>query len=487
MTPPRVSRTRESTLAPTAHLAAWAAEVHYGEVPPAVTDFAKGLILDFIRATATGARTPWATGVRDLIVQLGGSGRSTTFFFGDRLDPARAALVNGALAHATDMDDTHVGAMLHPGAAILPAVFAVAEDIDAPGQEVLSAMVVGYETAVRIALAVQPSHFQRGFQATATCGVFGAAAGAGRLLHLDADALAGALGIAGSSAAGLAQFYYSGSLVKRIHAGCAAQSGVMAALFAGAGLEGPRDILEGEAGFGHAYADKFDPTRILSGLGTDFKLPEVTIKPHATSARFQSAVEVALVLAAERGIRTEDIVAIEVAIPRVILGKLTQRNPPDVSAAQLSLPFTVGLAFTLGQRRGGELPLTVDDYRTWLDDAGVRRLARVTECRVDDEIDAGTTDECVPARISVTLADGSAQIGFIERPLGAPGRPLSPAQRDSLFSASLEGIASAAVAKGITEAVEELDQADSVQGLTRLLVSSDGPGTGERDGRKRPR
>lgn len=191
----------------TAVLAEWAAGFRLEDAPDAVVDRMKALVLDFLRVVAVGVRMPWSRAVRRLALELGGKGSSTVLLCGDHLDAARAAFVNGAYAHACDLDDTHVGSMHHAGASILPAVLAMAEQEDADGRALLEAAICGYEASLRIGLATQPSLFQRGFMATPTCGALGAALAVGKLLNFSPKDLAGALGAAGAYAGGLAQFY----------------------------------------------------------------------------------------------------------------------------------------------------------------------------------------------------------------------------------------------------------------------------------------
>lgn len=452
--------------AATRRLAAWAAELRYEHLPAAVAESAQTLVLDVLRAIAIGVRTPWGASIRGVVRDLGGTPTSTVLVFGDRIDAARAAFANGSFAHAADIDDTHVGAMLHPGAAIMPAAFALAERIGAGGPDTLCAIVAGYEVAIRIALAVQPSHFQRGFQATGTCGTFGAAVAAAKLLGHRPERMAGVLGTAGSAAAALAQFYYSGSSVKRIHAGRAAEAGVLAALLAEAGVEGPADVLEGQAGFAHAYADAFDPDRLFDGLGSDYKLDEITIKPHATSARLQGSVEALFDLAGEHSLEPDDVVEIDVAIPRIIAGRLTQPDPPDCTAAQMSLPFTAALTVVLARERGVKRPLSVDDYQEHLGDSRVRRLARCTTCRIDPGIDAATTEEVVPAHVTVRLRDGRAFTASVACPLGAPGRPLSAQRASELFSAAADGLLPRTAIQATIAAVAGLGHATTLRDVT---------------------
>ncbi len=230
----------------TAYLAEWAAGFRLEDAPPAVVERMKALVLDHLRVVTVGAKLPWSRDARSYALKLGGNATSTVLLYGDRMDPVRAAFVNGSFAHACDLDDTHVGSMHHAGASVLPAAFAVGERENGSGRALLEAAICGYEASLRIGLAVQPQMFHKGFLATATCGPLGAALTAAKLLGMNAQDMAGALGAACTYAGGLAQFYKSGSVVKRINAGKAAECGVIAALLTQEGIWGPRDILEGK-------------------------------------------------------------------------------------------------------------------------------------------------------------------------------------------------------------------------------------------------
>lgn len=454
---------------PTAVLADWATDLREAGPPEQITELTKGLLLDFVRAAVIGTDTPWGSAAREVSVAEGAPGAAEVLVYGDRLAPAAAAFANGAFAHAADIDDTHVGAMLHPGAAVMPAALAMAQTVDASGPQLVHAIVAGYESAIRIALAVQPSHFHQGFQATGTCGVFGAAVAAALLLGLDARATAGALGVAGSCAGGLAQFYYSGSTVKRIHAGLAARNGVSAALLSRAGIEGPHDILEGEAGFGRAYADGLDTAAIADGLGEDFRMVAMTVKPHATSARCQGAVEAAMLLVREHGLTPDDVDGIEIGVPRVVVGRLTNADPPDTSAAQMSLPYAVALALVTAHERGTSPLLTVRDFADRLDDRQVRRLAAATTCRVDERVEAGTTPELVPGMVTLRCADGGTLTRYVAHPLGSSQRPLGAEQRTRLFADALASTTEPGGAEVVAACVARLDQLEDMRELTAAL------------------
>src|SRR5882724_11373641 len=262
-------------------LASFAAGLDVGKLPAEVRQKLGWLLLDHLRVCSIGARLPWSDWSRRYASLVGRAGASHVLFSAETFNPQHATFMNVAFGSSFDADDTHVGAMLHPGVAAWSSALAIAEHVGAAGPDVLAAVVAGYETTIRLGLAIQPSHFKRGFQSTGTCDVFGTAAAAGRLLFGGKDAtrrIQEAIGLAGSYPSGVAQFYYSGSSGKRIQAAHSAQSGVAAALLTQQGFSGPADIIEGTGGFARAYADGWNPSIIESGLGERFHLLDVLTK-----------------------------------------------------------------------------------------------------------------------------------------------------------------------------------------------------------------
>src|SRR5262245_62272127 len=218
---------------PTRALATFAAHFDPVALPADVRRKLGWLLLDYLRVASIGARFPWSDWARRYVETVGSAGAAHILYAPTLLNPQHATFLNVTFGSSFDADDTHVGAMLHPGVAVWSAAFAMAEHVGASGPEVLAAVVAGYETIIRIGLAMQPGHFRRGFQSTGTCDVFGTAAAAGRLLFRGNDAerkIQAAIGLAGSYPSGVAQFYYSGSSGKRIQAAHSAQCGVAAAL-----------------------------------------------------------------------------------------------------------------------------------------------------------------------------------------------------------------------------------------------------------------
>ncbi|HKA44662.1 MAG TPA: MmgE/PrpD family protein [Burkholderiales bacterium] len=464
----------------TAVLAEWAAGFRLDDAPPAVIERMKALVLDLLRVITVGAPLPWSVAARRLALQLGGTGSSSLLLTGDRLDAGRAAFVNGAYAHACDLDDTHVGSMHHAGASILPAVIAIAEQEDAGGRALLEAAICGYEASLRIGLATQPSLFQRGFMATPTCGALGAALAVGKLLALAPKDLAGALGAAGAYAGGLAQFYHSGGITKRLNGARGAESGVMAALLTKEGIWGPRDILEGEAGFFRAFAGKSDPGKVTGDLGRGYRLMEVSTKIHAGAGRLQASVDAGLALGARYDLLPEQIADVEVGIPKVIQGRLTQLDPPDLQSAQLSVPFSLAMALVLGRSRGAQAALRREDYEAALGSPAARALSGRVRCVLDPEVEAGTNTEEVPSRVSLLLADGRAFVERVAHPRGSPHRVMNWEELAALFKDTVADALPAQAAARVLELVAGLDRGTRVREITGAFVA--GPGWLEKNG-----
>ena len=254
----------------TAELAAFTAAIALPRLPPEVVARARFLVLDLVgnivRARHDAESTPaLLAAARALGLAAGNAG-----VFGDcaRYTPAGAALLNGALGHCLDFDDTHAAGSLHPGCPVIPAALAAGEMAGAAGADVLAAIIAGYEVTCRIALALPAgAHYARGFHPTATCGAFGAAAAASRVFGLDAGRGRAAFGIALSQCAGSLQFLANGAWTKRFQVGWAAMSGLSAAALAREGFKGAADAIEGRLGFLRAYAPEPEPERATAGSG----------------------------------------------------------------------------------------------------------------------------------------------------------------------------------------------------------------------------
>jgi 2-methylcitrate dehydratase PrpD len=357
--------------------------------------------------------------------------------------------------------------MLHPGVAVWSAALATAEHVGASGSEMLAAVVAGYETIIRIGLSMQPGHFRRGFQSTGTCDVFGTAAAAGRLLFRGQDfggndaerKITEAIGLAGSYPSGVAQFYYSGSSGKRIQAAHSAQCGVAAALLTQSGFSGPPDIIEGTGGFARAYGDGWNASVIESGLGERFHLMDVLTKSHAAAARVAAGIDGMLALRLQHGFGANDIASIALGIPRIIEGRLTNKHPIDLQAAQMSLPFSVAVAAKVPLTK--HVPdLTVVDFEAALSDPAVHGLEERTTIALDEEVEAASNDLSTAARVSVTMNNGRALSMLVPAPKGSPAKPFTDAEQEERFTRELATRIPAQSRADIIAMAHDLDRLD---------------------------
>ena len=462
--------------ATTLALARFAASLQGEALPRHIKATLGDLFLDYIRVASIGAAMPWSAWADAYMAHLGGQGRAAVLFSGARRDAVRAAFLNATYAGSIDADDTHVGSMLHPGAIVFSAALAMGNEVGATGKDFIAAVAAGYEAMIRIGLAIQPTHFQRGFQSTATCGGFGAAVAAARLAfnaeHAADHKIASCIGVVASFSGGLTQFYKSGSTVKRIHAARAAENGVAAVMLARRGFTGPEDILEGANGFARAYADAADLGIITNGLGSDYLLREVTVKAHACSARVQAAVEGLIDLCRKNRIAADSIAGVHVGIPSVILGRLTMPNPVDVQAAQMSLPHSAALAVALAASADEGFALSVIDYERSLGDPRVKEIEARVRCEVDPEVEAATTAEAVPARLVVTLKDGTRHSVFVTAPKGSPSRPFTHADHVARFRRELARRWDAKACDQVVAIAENLADLDKVEQMSDLLTTA---------------
>ncbi|HZK48571.1 MAG TPA: MmgE/PrpD family protein, partial [Thermoleophilia bacterium] len=252
---------------------------------------------------------------------------------------------------------------------------------------------------LRIGRATGRSNEHRGFHAPGTTGPFGAAVACALLLDLDTDRLLNAIGIAGSLASGLRQFSVSktGSMVKRLHFGRAAESGVLAASLAAEGIDGPHDILEGNAGFLKVFCDHYDVSELTRGLeGDTFLVREIAMKRFATHGSSQIPLQALLDVRARHIFSADEIESIHVAAAREAVEHHDNPAPTDLMQAQYSVPFCIALACVR--------------------DARVRyEVGEITDKRT--------------CEMTVTLRSGAVH----KRTLPEPGIPWRPANRDETY------------------------------------------------------
>ena len=402
-------------------LARFASELKLADVPALDVERATQCIIDSVGVTLLGSTFPWAQMARRYAEQYGAGGTSRVWGSSStRVSAPLAALANGVAAHAFELDSLRrPGAGAHPGAALVPAAFALGEELHSSGADVLAAIVAGCEVMFRIGAASKHTPELMGFHAPGLTGPFGAAIVAGKLLHLDADRLCQALGIAGSLSSGLLAFAHSdnGAMVKRLHLGRAAESGILAARLAESGFEGPDTILEGDSGFLDAYCDDTDPALLTAGLGDRWETRNLCIKRYPCHVTAHTPVESVRALRDEHRFTAADVFSVRVRASAKVVSHHSSREAQDVMAMQYSVPFCVAIA----------LLDDVDDPLAFgeraLRNAEVHALARKVTCEPWPDAPSGWASE-----VQIKLRDGRTLERAENDFLGTPARPLSSSQ-----------------------------------------------------------
>ena len=314
----------------------------YDELPAPVRELAEQCILDYLGVAIAGSQDPLVRILLDEMAEAGGSPQSSIIGHSVRLPVLSAALVNGSAAHALDYDDVNMAMPGHPSVPILPGLLALAELKESSGTEVITAFVAGYETACRIGAALQPGHYNLGFHSTGTVGCFGAAAACARLLGLDGDATAMALGIAGTQAAGLKSQF--GTMCKPFHAGKAAQNGLLAARLAQRGFSSRIDIVECVQGFALTHGPDFAPKAALAMPEAGFHLLANLFKYHAACYFTHAPIECARRLRVEHRLTPDMIAAITLRLDGSCERVCNIPVPVDGLQSKFSLRQTAAMA-----------------------------------------------------------------------------------------------------------------------------------------------
>jgi 2-methylcitrate dehydratase PrpD len=433
----------------TVRLAEYAAALRYQDLPAEVVRRAKDCIADTVAAVICGSALPWSRIVIRYAERTGPGGKSHILGSGGAAVQANAAaLANGALAHAFELDSlTRPGAGAHPGATVLPPALAIAQECGADGRALIAAFVAGNEVMIRIGRATGHTNEARGFHAPGTTGPFGAAVAAGHLLRLGPAATTNALGIAGSLAGGLLEFARgNGGMVKRLHLGRASEAGVLAASLAADGFEGPRTVLEGEFGFLKVFCTKWDEAELTRGLGEEFLVSTTVLKRYPCHATAHAAVRAARDLQAEHGFSGPEVEGITVTGTERMVERHNILEPADLMLAQYSIPFCVALAL----HREARDPESFDE--TALRDPQIRALCR----RVRLVPDAGGAHAGMGSTVTVALADGRRFEGCAENGM------LEPGELEDKFQRLTRGALGEPGALALFERLQRLEDEDNL-------------------------
>jgi len=381
------------------------------------------------------------------------SAQATVLGRSEKLDMGSAALVNGITSHTFDFDDTHLKTIIHPAGPVASAVLALAEQRGLPGRDVIDALVLGIDVACRVGNTMYPDHYDRGWHITGSTGMLGAAAACARLLRLDAQQTAMALGIAASQPVGLREQF--GTMTKPFHPGGAARAGLMSALLASQGFTSSPKALEAPRCFIQVASDKRAWNEITDELGQRFEISFNTYKPFACGIVIHPSIDACAQLR-ERGVQPEQVERIDLRVHSLVLELTGKKEPQDGLQGKFSVYHGCAAGLIFG--RAGEEEFS---------DAVVRDpLVVATRNKVQAVVDE-TIDEA-EVKVSALLKSGERIDVHVEHAIGSLQKPLSDAQLQAKFEALVVPVLGQARAQSITQACWALGSAPNVRTLTEL-------------------
>ncbi len=441
----------------------WAAPTRFEDLPEAAVEAAKTYLVNTSAAILAGSGAPGAPEIVRQVREWGGRAESTVAVHGLRVPAPMAALANGVMAHAMDYDDTQVGTGLHANVVVVPALLAAAESSAASsGRDLLAAHVLGLELACRMTLAAT----NRGghpWLTTTLFGIFGATLAAGKVQGLDAARLRHALGIAYSLSAGNRQGLLDGTLIQRLQPGLCAQAAVSAVAFARQGVTGAHDILTGRYGlYPSHYGADYAPEALTRGLGSEFRMLEIALKPFPCCSYSQEPLDAMLDLMREQRIEPDGVESITVSVATKHAAGLVDhpyapRSCPQVDA-QFSMQYVIASAVCRNAFGVAEL------QEAALHEAAVIGFSRKVRVDVDPQREG---------QVTVRMTDGRALEKRVELARGHPRRPFSPVE----LRAKLDECARQAVVPrtpeqvaALVRVIAELDRGARGADLTALLA-----------------
>lgn len=393
--------------------------------PDSVVHQAKRCLLDYLGATFAGALMLKEKGEKVLSCS-GEANDAAVIGFNRKSGVESTAFVNGLSSHVAELDDGVRFGMIHPGSPVFSALLPVAEKENVTGMDFLKGIIVGYEAEVRLACAIQPSHYSRGFHPTSTCGTIGAAMGIAAMLGFTKVEMKDALSAAAVSAAGTLKVIEDGSEIKPLNVGRASVNALLAASVARAGFKGLDDVFSGDTGFFAMMADEYDVTKLERENGEPFAIEKAYVKPYAACRHAHPSIEAALTIKAKEGLSLDSIKEIKVITYRAVIGKHDHTEIQGAPSAKMSIPYGLAVALVTGQ---AGIEQFNSEHVTALDILSLTE--KVVVCS-DDAISALVPQQRA-AIVEVLTYAGDCYSERVDYPKGEPENPLSDKELEEKF------------------------------------------------------
>jgi len=440
----------------TRRLAEYAVETRYRDLPAEVVEKGKERILDTLGCMIAGCTEDLASLMLKYVEETGGRPEATIVGFGHKTNVTNAALVNGTLGHALDFDDTQTSFSGHPSTVILPAVLSLGEKMNCPGEAILEAFLVGFEVACKIGRGVNPRLYENGWHATSVIGALGAAVAAGKVLGLDASKMASALGLAASQSCGLKENF--GTMTKPLHAGKAAESGVISALFAKDGFTASQQIVEAKRGFCATFSGEYHLDRMVENLGSPFDIisPGVHTKPYPSCLMTHPIIDATLSLAEAHNIQPEDVDSVVCEIAPMASEALIHSNPVTGLQGKFSAQYVVAVSLL-------DPKLSLEQFTDKkVRDPKARAIMQKVRVTVHPEIEKTPP----PAVVRIRLKDGKEVAKRVDIATGNPEKPLSLDRMIEKFRSCADSMIHR---KRIDESIDMILHFERIRDITKLF------------------
>jgi len=455
-------------LGATRDLASFSSQLQFQQIPSEVVDRIKLSILDSIGVCLYGSTLLWTRIVRNMVDAEEAKPVASVFGSGRKTSIAGAALVNSTAGHAFELDDIHKESIIHPGSLAIPVALAFAEANGiVSGKDFITALIAGYEVGTRVGNAATVRLLLNGWHPQGTSGTFTAAATAAHMLNLDGEKTLHAFGIVGSQAGGL-MASQEGAMVKRLHSGRAAQSGVYAAQLAGRGFTGITDVLEAAyGGYLVTHSDKPAPEKIIAGLGTVWETLNVGYKAYAAVTSIHTALDALAKIMREQKLTARDIANVDAAVSEATyIHCAWEYKAQGVTAAQMNLFYGLAMIAIEGNA-------FIEQYREdRLNDPQVLDFIRHINAHIDPDIVAMGAAFRHAARITVETYDGrNFRCEFLTR-RGSAENPLKHNEIVHKFLQITRSCIAPSDAERIVELVGSIEKLDSIDELTNVIFTS---------------
>ncbi|MDT5185731.1 MAG: hypothetical protein QOJ20_1596 [Mycobacterium sp.] len=456
-------------LGPTGKLATWVAELSLSDVPAAVVERAKYLLLDGIGCALIGAQLPWSRTATEAVLDIDGQGDTVVIGTGRTASAPAAAVLNGTFIQGFELDDFHPIAPVHSCSLLIPALLSTASSFpQTRGADLLRAAIVGFEVGPRVGYTLHGAEMlNRGWHSGSVFGTHSAAMASGKLRGLSPAQLEDALGLAGTQSSGLMAAQYE-AMSKRMHHGLAARNGFYAAGLAAHGYTGIKRVFEREYGgflsvFGEGHHP--DADALTNDLGQRWETSVIMVKSYAAMGGLHGAIDAARRLRAS--VDPKRIAHIDITVGTTIYkhGWWTAERPLTPIGAQMHLGYTTAAALLDGH----VLPEQFTPARLDADD--IWRLVDRTEVHLDEARDRADISERFGTDLAVTTDDGNVHRVRVDQPHGAPADPITNGELVAKFHALADRVTNRDRATAIERAVVALDRLDDIGDLVDLLAA----------------